>query len=206
MAATAAAPTATTSPQRPNTNSKFTVYLRSSDRSGTLKVRLPKRKTAQAVLRAFAGAALGDASKAEGLHLLHPVSGAPLAPKSRIGDVAREGDVLDVAARPPASPHATPPRSPPQRRSLAQERSALRTREMVRESTVAVDSMRARLSAMGILKAPRSPPQTPLDLPPPSPRRPDPHAALREELVQLARTDAAAFEALVEAARREGMS
>ena len=64
MAATAAAPTATTSPQRPNTNSKFTVFLRSSDRSGTLKVRLPKRKTAQAVLRAFAGAALGDASKA----------------------------------------------------------------------------------------------------------------------------------------------
>ena len=234
MAATAAAPTATTSPQRPNTNSKFTVYLRSSDRSGTLKVRLPKRKTAQAVLRAFAGAALGDASKAEGLHLLHPVSGAPLAPKSRIGDVARDGDVLDVSMRPPASPHATPPRSP-QRRSLAQERSALRTREMVRESTVAVDSMRARLSAMGILKAPRSPPQTPLDLPPPSPRRPDPreppprprpdphaallepsprprtaapdpHAALREELAQLARTDAAAFEALVEAARREGMS
>ena len=210
MAATAAAPTATTSPQRPNTNSKFTVYLRSSDRSGTLKVRLPKRKTAQAVLRAFAGAALGDASKAEGLHLLHPVSGAPLAPKSRIGDVARDGDVLDVAARPPASPQATPPRSPPQRRSLAQERSALRTREMVRESTVAVDSMRARLSAMGILKAPRSPPQTPLDLPPPSPReppprpRPDPHAALREELVQLARTDVAAFEALVDAARREG--
>ena len=215
MAATAAAPTATTSPQRPNTNSKFTVYLRSSDRSGTLKVRLPKRKTAQAVLRAFAGAALGDASKAEGLHLLHPVSGAPLAPKSRIGDVARDGDVLDVAARPPASPQATPPRSP-QRRSLAQERSALRTREMVRESTVAVDSMRARLSAMGILKAPRSPPQTPLDLPPPSPRRPDPrepsprtaapdpHAALREQLVQLARTDAAAFESLVDAARREG--
>ena len=73
---------------------------------------------------------------------------------------------------------------------------------MVRESTVAVDSMRARLSAMGILKAPRSPPQTPLDLPP----APDPHAALREELVQLARTDAAAFEELVEAARREGMS
>ena len=209
MAATAAAPTATTSPQRPNTNSKFTVYLRSSDRSGTLKVRLPKRKTAQAVLRAFAGAALGDASKAEGLHLLHPVSGAPLAPKSRIGDVARDGDVLDVAARPPASPQATPPRSP-QRRSLAQERSALRTREMVRESTVAVDSMRARLSAMGILKAPRSPPQTPLELPPPSPRprtaaaAPDPHAALRDQLVQLARTDAAAFEALVDAARREG--
>ena len=55
MAATAAAPTATTSPPRPNTNSKFTVFLRSSDRSGTLKVRLPKRKTAQAVLRAFAG-------------------------------------------------------------------------------------------------------------------------------------------------------
>ncbi len=74
---------------------------------------------------------------------------------------------------------------------------------MVRESTVAVDSMRARLSAMGILKAPRSPPQTPLDLPP---REPDPHAALREQLVQLARTDAAAFEALVDAARREGMS
>ena len=215
MAATAAAPTATTSPPRPTTNSKFTVYLRSSDRSGTLKVRLPKRKTAQAVLRAFAGAALGDASKAEGLHLLHPVSGAPLAPKSRIGDVARDGDVLDVAARPPASPQATPPRSPPQRRSLAQERSALRTREMVRESTVAVDSMRARLSAMGILKAPRSPPQTPLEPsprrpdprePPPRPRTaaPDPHAALREELVQLARTDAAAFEALVDAARREG--
>ena len=205
MAATAAAPTATTSPPRPNTNSKFTVFLRSSDRSGTLKVRLPKRKTAQAVLRAFAGAALGDASKAEGLHLLHPVSGAPLAPKSRIGDVAREGDVLDVAARPPASP-----RSPPQRRSLAQERSALRTREMVRESTVAVDSMRARLSAMGILKAPRSPPQTPLELPPPSPRepsprpRPDPHASLREELVRLVKEDAAAFEALVDAARREG--
>ena len=210
MAATAAAPTATTSPQRPNTNSKFTVYLRSSDRSGTLKVRLPKHKTAQAVLRAFAGAALGDASKAEGLHLLHPVSGAPLAPKSRIGDVARDGDVLDVATRPPASPQA--PRSPPQRRSLAQERSALRTREMVRESTVAVDSMRARLSAMGILKAPRSPPQTPLDLPPPSPRprtaaaAPDPHAALRDQLVHLFKEDAAAFEALVEAARRGGMS
>ena len=97
MAATAAAPTATTSPPRPNTNSKFTVFLRSSDRSGTLKVRLPKRKTAQAVLRAFAGAALGDASKAEGLHLLHPVSGAPLAPKSRIGDVAR--DVADAGFR-----------------------------------------------------------------------------------------------------------
>ena len=77
---------------------------------------------------------------------------------------------------------------------------------MVRESTVAVDSMRARLSAMGILKAPRSPPQTPLDLPPPSPRRADPHAALREQLVHLFREDAAAFEALVEAARREGMS
>jgi len=139
------------------------------------------------------------------------VSGAPLAPKSRIGDVARDGDVLDVATRPPASPQATPPRSP-QRRSLAQERSALRTREMVRESTVAVDSMRARLSAMGILKAPRSPPQTPLE---PSPRRPepsprtaapDPHAALREELVHLFKEDAAAFEALVDAARREGMS
>ena len=88
---------------------------------------------------------------------------------------------------------------------------------MVRESTVAVDSMRARLSAMGILKAPRSPPQTPLDLPPPSPRRPDPrepsprprpdpHASLREELVRLVKEDAAAFEALVDAARREGMS
>ena len=74
---------------------------------------------------------------------------------------------------------------------------------MVRESTVAVDSMRARLSAMGILKAPRSPPQTPLE---PSPRRPDPHAALREQLVRLFREDAAAFEALVDAARREGMS
>ena len=75
---------------------------------------------------------------------------------------------------------------------------------MVRESTVAVDSMRARLSAMGILKAPRSPPQTPLE---PSPRpRPDPHASLREELVRLFKADAAAFEALVEAARREGMS
>ena len=212
MAATAAAPTATTSPPRPNTNSKFTVFLRSSDRSGTLKVRLPKRKTAQAVLRAFAGAALGDASKAEGLHLLHPVSGAPLAPKARIGDVARDSEILDVAPRPPASPQATPPRSP-QRRSLAQERSALRTREMVRESTVAVDSMRARLSAMGILKAPRSPPQTPLELPPPSPREPpprprtaapDPHASLREELVHLFKEDAAAFEALVDAARREG--
>ena len=140
---------------------------------------------------------MGDASKAEGLHLLHPVSGAPLAPKSRIGDVARDGDVLDVARRPPASPQATPPRSP-QRRSLAQERSALRTREMVRESTVAVDSMRARLSAMGILKAPRSPPQTPLD--------PDPHAALREDLVRLFKEDAAAFEALVDTVRREGMS
>ena len=86
---------------------------------------------------------------------------------------------------------------------------------MARESTVAVDSMRARLSAMGILRAPRSPPQTPLELPPPSPREPstrprtaapDPHASLREELVRLVKADAAAFEALVEAARREGMS
>ena len=62
-----------------------------------------------------------------------------------------------------------PPRSPA-RRSLRQERSALRTRQMVRESTVAVDSMRARLSAMGILRAPRSSPQTPLlPAPPPLP-------------------------------------
>lgn len=172
MAATAAppprGPVATTSPPRP-TSGKYTVFLRSPGQKGTLKVRLPARKTAQAVLRAFAGAALGDAARAAGLQLLHPATGAPLAPKARIGDVAQDGAVLDVATRPPASPHTTPPRSPA-RRSLRQERSALRTRQMVRESTVAVDSMRARLSAMGILRAPRSSPQTPLlPAPPPLP-------------------------------------
>jgi len=248
MAATAAptprGPVPTTSPPRP-TSAKYTVFLRSPGQKGTLKVRLPARKTAQAVLRAFAGAALGDAARAAGLQLLHPVTGAPLAPKARISDVAQDGAVLDVAARPPASPHTTPPRSPA-RRSLRQERSALRTRQMVRESTVAVDSMRARLSAMGILRAPRLPPQTPLLPPPPPPpplpapprlvpplpaaplpmptvpvpprsptpptarphtesaAAPDPHAALRAQLVHLARTDVGAFEALVDDARREG--
>lgn len=72
---------------------KLTLYLRSVEHECKFKVCLSGTKKASSIVKAFASN-YGDSP--ERLVLVHPRTGEPLGERVRIGDVAVDGDVLEV--------------------------------------------------------------------------------------------------------------